>query len=115
MNKQEQAYVSALFSLDKDLWYRNKSVHLASKGAMRPWSCRDQIGPLLVLLPDQRQTRDFVADGEMMGLFSQILLLPEVSLSDDDAKLQALRVEGVESLKNLNAVAVFSLRHRHRY
>ncbi len=92
MNKQEQAYVSALFSLDKDLWYRNKSVHLASKGAMRPWSCRDQIGPLLVLLPDQRQTRDFVADGEMMGLFSQILLLPEVSLSDDDAKLQALRV-----------------------
>ncbi|MEG1799863.1 MAG: CarD family transcriptional regulator, partial [Synergistaceae bacterium] len=88
-------------------WYRNKAVHLISKGAMRPWSCRDVDCPVLVLLPDQRQTRDFVADSEVMGLFNNISMLPEISLSEDETKSQALRVSrgGVlEKFKNSGGI-----------
>ena len=44
----------ALVELDEELWLRNKGVHVASKGAMRPWVCRGIEEPLLALLPDAR-------------------------------------------------------------
>lgn len=64
---KESRLISSIFDLDKDIWLRNKSVHLASKGAMRSWAVRNPDTSLLVLLPDQRQVRDFAADCEMLG------------------------------------------------
>ncbi len=107
MTNIEKYAASSLFLLDSDAWYRNKAVHLISKGAMRPWSCRDADCPLLVLLPDQRQTRDFVADSEVMELFRNISLLPEISLSEDETRSQALQISrgGVlEKFKNSGGI-----------
>lgn len=81
---------SSLSDLASDVWAHNKSVHLASKGAARPWVCRDAEFPLLALLPDQRQVRDFAADAETISLFNSIEILPELSFSDDEKKTAAL-------------------------
>ncbi|MCF0248317.1 MAG: hypothetical protein HUJ86_06900, partial [Synergistes sp.] len=48
---------NSLISLDDELWRRNKSVFLASKGAVRTWVCRGIDSPLLVIVPDARQAR----------------------------------------------------------
>lgn len=82
---------------------RNKAVHLISKGAMRPWACRDADVPLLALLPDQRQTRDFAADAEMLGLFKNIGLLPEMTLTEDDAKAEAMKVRRGDILESFHS------------
>ncbi|MCD8391851.1 MAG: DEAD/DEAH box helicase [Cloacibacillus porcorum] len=81
---------SSLAALDEDLWLRNRGVHLASKGAMRPWVCRDIKQPLLVLLPDARQARDFAADAEELGVLENVKILPEMILAEDDLKSEAL-------------------------
>lgn len=84
---------SSLFRIDGEAWVRNKAVHLVSKGAMRPWVCREASLPLLVLIPDQRQVRDFVADAESMKLFQYVDLLPEMVLTEDESKCEALKVQ----------------------
>ena len=90
MKKENNALpVSSLAELDEELWIRNKSVHLSSHGAMRPWVCRGIEEPLLVLLPDARQARDFAADAAELGLFKKAELLPELMLSEDEAKDEA--------------------------
>ena len=91
-NNTKQENISSLFSLNENLWYRNKSVHLISRGAMRPWVCRKCDVQLLVLLPDQRQVRDFFADSENLKLQESFLVLPEVPFIEDKAKIQAIRV-----------------------
>lgn len=83
---------SSLAALDEDLWLRNRGVHLASKGAMRPWVCRDIKQPLLVLLPDARQARDFAADAEELGVLENVKILPEMILAEDDLKSEAQRI-----------------------
>ncbi|MEG1911343.1 MAG: DEAD/DEAH box helicase [Cloacibacillus sp.] len=83
---------SELALLDADLWKRNRSVHLGAKGAMRPWVCRNIDSPLLALLPDARQARDFAADALELGLFPSALVLPELLMSEDDSKSEAQKV-----------------------
>ncbi|WP_455611531.1 transcription-repair coupling factor [Cloacibacillus porcorum] len=91
---------SSLAALDEDLWLRNRGVHLASKGAMRPWVCRDIKQPLLVLLPDARQARDFTADAEELGVLENVKILPEMILAEDDLKSEAQRIVRGDILEN---------------
>ncbi|MBQ9882611.1 MAG: hypothetical protein IJM42_08395, partial [Synergistes sp.] len=73
MEKPEKGKpVSALVSLDEELWLRNKGVHAASKGSMRPWVCRGMTDPLLAVLPDARQARDFAADAAELGVLEDV-------------------------------------------
>lgn len=81
-----------IFDIGEDAWKRNKSVHLAPRGAARPWICRGAEGPLLVILPDQRQVRDFVADAEAMSLFADSVFdLPEMLLTEDESQSDAIK------------------------
>ena len=91
---------SSLAALDEDLWLRNRGVHLASKGAMRPWVCREIKQPLLALLPDARQARDFAADAEELGVLENVKILPEMILAEDDLKSEAQRIVRGDILEN---------------
>ncbi len=91
-NPKDKNEAGSFFSIDDDAWYRNKSVHLLSRGAMRAWACRASEFPLLAILPDQRQARDFAADGDTMGIFERVDILPEVTMTDDEAHSQAVNV-----------------------
>ena len=91
---------SSLAALDEELWLRNRGVHLASKGAMRPWVCREIKQPLLALLPDARQARDFAADAEELGLFGSVKILPEMTLAEDDSRSEAQRIVRGDILEN---------------
>ncbi|MDL2264448.1 hypothetical protein LJC31_07340, partial [Synergistaceae bacterium OttesenSCG-928-I11] len=55
-----------LQSLPRKMWERNRALHLPVGGAARPWICRGFTYPLLVVLPNSRAARDFVADAEAM-------------------------------------------------
>lgn len=83
---------SSLAALDDDVWRRNRGVHLASKGAMRPWVCRDAAFPLLALLPDARQVRDFAADAQELGVLGGVKVLPELPLSEDETRSDAQKM-----------------------
>ncbi|MCD7952132.1 MAG: transcription-repair coupling factor [Synergistaceae bacterium] len=91
---------SSLAALDEDLWLRNRGVHLASNGAMRPWVCRDIKHTLLALLPDARQARDFAADAEELGVLDNVKILPEMILAEDDLKSEAQRIVRGDILEN---------------
>ena len=91
--EKESMHLSSLFGLDKEFWLRNKSVHLASKGAMRSWAVRGPDTSLLVLLPDQRQVRDFAADCEILEIFSRVEMLPDMPLTEDETRSEALKVQ----------------------
>jgi len=98
--EKESRSVSSLFDLDEEFWLRNKSVHLISKGAMRSWVVRDPDDSLLVLLPDQRQVRDFAADCEMLGVFNKVEMLPDMPLTEDESRSEALKVQRGGILEN---------------
>jgi transcription-repair coupling factor (superfamily II helicase) len=98
--EKESRSISSLFKLDDEFWLRNKSVHLASKGAMRSWAVRDPDTSLLVLLPDQRQVRDFAADSEILGIFDNVEMLPDMPLSEDESRSEALKVQRGGILEN---------------
>lgn len=83
---------SSLADISAELWRTNGAVHVASKGAMRPWVCRAIEEPLLALLPDARQARDFSADAEELGIFKRAKLLPEPPLTEDDSKNEAQEI-----------------------
>lgn len=83
---------SSLAALDDDVWRRNRGVHLASKGAMRPWVCRDAAFPLLALLPDARQVRDFAADAQELGVLGGVKVLSELPLSEDETRSDAQKM-----------------------
>ena len=98
--EKESRSISSLFKLDDEFWLRNKSVHLASKGAMRSWAVRDPDTSLLVLLPDQRQVRDFAADSEILGIFDNVEMLPDMPLTEDESRSEALKVQRGGILEN---------------
>ena len=79
--KNDIKTVSSLFALEQDAWLQNAAVHLVSKGAMRAWVCREAEPPLLAVLPDQRQVRDFTADSETLSLFMSKCSLSCLSLT----------------------------------
>ncbi len=92
--------ISSFFDLNEEIWLRNKSVHLASKGAMRSWAARRPDTSLLVLLPDQRQVRDFAADCETLGSIKKVAVLPELPLTEDESRTEALKVQRGGTLQN---------------
>ena len=92
-NEKENRPLSSLFDLNEEAWLRNKSVHLVSKGAMRSWAARGPDTSLLVLLPDQRQVRDFAADCETLGIFKNVEMLPDMILTEDESRTEALKVQ----------------------
>lgn len=83
---------SSLQDIPLEAWKRNRAVHLMSGGGMRVWACREIKAPLLAILPDQRQTRDFIGDAETLGLFNRVEILPELSFAEDDVRIEALKV-----------------------
>lgn len=83
---------SSLQKIPLDAWIRNRAVHLMSRGGMRAWVCRDIKTPLLVILPDQRQARDFIGDAETLGLFDRSEILPELSFVEDEVRVDALKI-----------------------
>lgn len=91
--EKESKPVASLFELNEESWLRNKSVHLVSKGAMRSWVTRDPDTSLLVLLPDQRQVRDFAADCETLEVFKRVEMLPDMILTEDESRTEALKVQ----------------------
>lgn len=91
-DEKDSIQVTSLFALDNDIWQRNRLVHLPSKGAMRSWASRDPDTSLLVLLPDQRQVRDFAADCETLEIFDKVRTLPDMTLTEDGSKSDALKV-----------------------
>ena len=60
---------------------------------MRSWAVRGPDTSLLVLLPDQRQVRDFAADCEILEIFSRVEMLPDMPLTEDESRSEALKVQ----------------------
>lgn len=98
--EREKRPISNIFELSDEIWLRNKSVHLASKGAMRSWVVRIPDTSLLVLLPDQRQVRDFAADCEILQVCKKVEILPEMPLTEDESRYEALKVQRGGILEN---------------
>ncbi|MDR3280765.1 MAG: DEAD/DEAH box helicase [Synergistaceae bacterium] len=90
--------------LDADSWRKNISIHLAVAGAARPWICRGFERSLLVVLPNARFARDFLADADSMREYASIPAadsLPEIAISsyaDDPASLEAQKAGRGEAM-----------------
>lgn len=83
---------TSIFKLNNNIW-KNTTLHLQSKGAMRPWLFRNSNNiPLLIILPDSRQVRDFYEDSQTLGIFDNAAILPEFSFNNDFMKINALKV-----------------------
>lgn len=82
---------SSLQKIPLEAWKRNKAVHLMTAGGMRAWACREITAPLLAVLPDQRQTRDFIGDAETLGLSQKRNILPDLSFAEDEVRIEALK------------------------
>ena len=93
-----------MFALEPINWRKNTLFHLPVAGAARPWVCREPAHPLLILLPDSRQTRDFAADADAMRGFCElpaVRTLPEIpiaSFKEDPLMLEALKASRGETL-----------------
>jgi len=84
---------SGLQKIAPDAWKHNKAVHLASRGGMRAWVCRHIAAPLLLVLPDQRQARDFIGDAETLQVMGRKEILPEISFSEDNVRTEAQKIQ----------------------
>lgn len=84
---------SSLRRLSADAWKLNKAVHLGSRGGMRAWVCREIETPLLAVLPDQRQARDFIGDAETLNIMGKKEILPEISFAENEVNVDALKVQ----------------------
>ncbi len=95
---KEREY-SRLRDLDVEQWRRNRAFHLPVAGAGRPWICREFERPLLVIVPNARQVRDFAADAEAVRdrvALPSVEVLPEIaiaSFADDAQMLEAQKAE----------------------
>jgi transcription-repair coupling factor (superfamily II helicase) len=103
IKKKKEHGSSDLFTLDNDVWQRNRSVHIVSNGTMRAWACRNASSPLLAVLPDQRQARDFTADSETLRLFDSIHMLPEIGFAEDETRIEALKIARGETLEKFKS------------
>lgn len=95
---------SSLQKIPLEAWMRNKAVHLMSRGGMRAWVCRDIKTPLLAILPDQRQARDFIGDAETLNLFDRVEMLPEISFAEDEVRSEALKVHRGDVLQRFKTL-----------
>lgn len=96
---KEASTVDSLLKLAPDTWRRNRALHLPASGAARPWLCRGFTRPLLVVLPDSRQARDFLSDADSLREFISLPeaeILPEASIAsfaDDPVMREAQHAE----------------------
>lgn len=97
--------LNRLDALDANAWQRNQSLHLPVAGAARPWICRGFERPILFILPDSRQVRDFSSDAASIRPLVEGLpgveILPEVAIasySDDPQMLEAQKAERGEAM-----------------
>ncbi|MDR1943217.1 MAG: hypothetical protein LBQ19_00175, partial [Synergistaceae bacterium] len=98
---------NSLLAITPQKWKGNRSLHLPVAGAARPWLCRGFERPLLIVLPDSRQARNFFADAnsirplpELSGL-PNVELMPEIaiaSFADDPQMLEAQKAERGEAM-----------------
>ncbi|MDO4987865.1 MAG: helicase-related protein [Synergistes sp.] len=86
---QKDKPISSLLDADESLWQSGAAVHVVSRGAMRPWVCRDIACPLLVVMPDSRQVRDFTADARELKIFGTASDLPEITPNDNETMNEA--------------------------
>ena len=96
--KNEPLPSTLLKNIEKIQWERGSGVHLPVCGAARPWICRNFDLPLLVLLPDLRQARDFIADAEALGYEDFCLALDEIPLRESQP-LNALKAQRGDVLR----------------
>ncbi|MDR3254856.1 MAG: DEAD/DEAH box helicase [Synergistaceae bacterium] len=103
----EEIMYSSLQALDARTWRANGSMHLPVSGAARPWICRGFGRPLLVLVPDLRQARNFRADADSirglpdMPRLPAVEILPEIAISssaDDPKMLEPQKAERGEAM-----------------
>lgn len=102
MNKN-YTLLSGLKTNDENIW-KNESLHLASEGAMRAWLLRNlkDFKKLIVILPNERQVRDFYEDSLTLNLFNNTEILPEISFSEDIEKIKAVKVSRGTILKKID-------------
>ncbi|MDR3321590.1 MAG: DEAD/DEAH box helicase [Synergistaceae bacterium] len=104
----EAIVFNSLRAVEARAWRGNRSLHLPVSGAARPWMCRGFEHPLLALVPDLRQARNFMADA---GAVREILdeesllpaeILPEIAISsftDDPKAFEAQKAERGEAMR----------------
>ena len=99
MSKKNETIPSTLLkTIEKIQWERGSAFHLPLYGAARPWICRNFEFPLLVLLPDLRQARDFIADAEALGYEGSCISLEEIPLRESQP-LDALKAQRGDVLR----------------
>lgn len=106
MNKSKS---NNFFTLSVDFWNRNKAVFVPTKGAMRSWLCKDCNTQLLVILPDQRQAKEFYNDAKSLNIKESIYYLPEIPFIEDKFKIHAIRMSrgGILSrFRNTNGMLI---------
>jgi transcription-repair coupling factor (superfamily II helicase) len=90
---------NCLSAFDAVKWRRNVTMHLPVGGAALPWICRGFDRPLLLILPNSRNARDFLSDSDSMRSCAEVpetSLLPEIAISsysDDPHMLRAQMAE----------------------
>ncbi|MDR0649820.1 MAG: DEAD/DEAH box helicase, partial [Synergistaceae bacterium] len=93
---------NSLKKVEARQWSANRSFHLPVAGAARPWLCLGFDRPLLVLLPDSRQVRDFMADADSIraipeaGRLNVAEALPEIALASFGGDRQMLEAQKAE-------------------
>ena len=97
--KNEPLPSTLLKNIEKIQWERGTGLHLPVCGAARPWICRNFDVPLLVLLPDLRQARDFLADAEALGFEGDCVSLEEIPLRESQP-LSALMAQRGDVLRH---------------
>ncbi|QVL35081.1 transcription-repair coupling factor [Aminirod propionatiphilus] len=85
---------SGFFQLSQERWHRGTSVHVAAGGAAWLWACGAPSSPLLVLLPDGNQVRDFLWNAESLWPDVGRLHLEEPSLTGEGARAALLLQRG---------------------
>lgn len=102
MNKN-YTLLSSLTTNNENIW-KNESLHLASEGAMRAWLLRNltDFKKLIVILPNERQVRDFYEDSLTLDLFNTPEILPEISFSEDIEKIKAVKISRGTVLKKID-------------
>jgi transcription-repair coupling factor (superfamily II helicase) len=93
---------NSLKIIDAQKWIGNRAFHLPVSGAARPWLCRGFERPLLVLLPDSRQVRNFTSDADSMRAIPEIAnlkgieALPEIAIASFGGDRQMLEAQKAE-------------------
>lgn len=87
-----------IWSREKSLWTSGAALHLPLDGAARCWICRAPGQSALVVLPDGKQARTFLADWRTLFPEENAFLLPEIPLTAEGVSGRALPLQRGEIL-----------------